>query len=88
MKHIILRIAMNPRHSWGHYVEQRYLGFLWLRLSNNYDSIEKCQEFIDTYADVLRERNLYKEKVKATRKPQKISISKEDKRDTELDISM
>lgn len=87
MKHITLRIKMNPNHDWGHYVEQRYLGFLWIRISVNYDSVEKCQEIINTYIERVREENLYKEKRKKLQKPQRISIS-EISRDTELDISL
>lgn len=72
MKTYILRIKVNPRHDWCHYVQRRYLGFLWLRVSNNLDSIDKCQAFIDRYAHDMYIEECRKADRKIIEKPQKV----------------
>ena len=70
----ILRIKVNTRYDGGHFVQRRYFGFLWIRVSVNLSSIEKCQKFIDDYPELIRLGNQRKKERKYTQKPQIIKI--------------
>lgn len=74
MKKYVLRIKLDPRFDWCHHVQQRYLGFLWLRVSVNYDSVEKCQKFIDDYPELMYREACRKADRKIIQKPQTVKV--------------